>query len=207
MEAGLPLGPQAHPPPMGGLTWSGASMLVLFQTFLMMARSSSLACSKLPGQRTGGSAALVEPPLAQQAVAGFPMAAAALGTDFAGGVGTVLCPWGSQRSQVTRCWACLASSTRLADWRLSPPCPPPLHRTVINPPAHLVCSASSRQPSRPPASASPTPAPSPCPLRTCCLPSPFGLAPEPTGSPCERGPLTAPTLSVPRAGSPAPVPA
>lgn len=39
-----------HLPPIGGMTWSRSFMLVLFQIFLMMARSSSLACSKLPGQ-------------------------------------------------------------------------------------------------------------------------------------------------------------
>ena len=47
-------------------------MLVLFQTFLMMARSSSLACSKLPGATDRpGQQHLTGPPLAQQMVAGF----------------------------------------------------------------------------------------------------------------------------------------
>lgn len=35
-------------PPAGGTTWSSSFMLVLFQIFLMTARNSSLACSRLP---------------------------------------------------------------------------------------------------------------------------------------------------------------
>lgn len=45
LDSGLP---KQHPPPIGGMTWSRSFMLVLFQIFLMMALSSSLACSKLP---------------------------------------------------------------------------------------------------------------------------------------------------------------
>lgn len=35
-------------PPIGGITWSKSFILVLFQIFLIIALSSSLACSKLP---------------------------------------------------------------------------------------------------------------------------------------------------------------
>lgn len=37
-------------PPIGGMTWSSSFILVRFQIFLIIARNSSLACSKLPGQ-------------------------------------------------------------------------------------------------------------------------------------------------------------
>lgn len=40
-----------HSPPAGGTTWSNSFMLVLFQIFLIMARSSSLACSRFPDRR------------------------------------------------------------------------------------------------------------------------------------------------------------
>lgn len=43
--------PMPHPPPIGGMTWSRSFMLVLFQIFLIMALSSSLACSKLPASK------------------------------------------------------------------------------------------------------------------------------------------------------------
>jgi len=38
-------------PPIGGMTWSNSFMLVRFQMDLIMALSSSLACSKLPVQK------------------------------------------------------------------------------------------------------------------------------------------------------------
>lgn len=37
-----------HSPPAGGTTWSSSFMLVRFQIFLIMARNSSLACSRFP---------------------------------------------------------------------------------------------------------------------------------------------------------------
>lgn len=40
-----------HLPPAGGTTWSSSFMLVRFQIFLIMARSSSLACSRFPEGR------------------------------------------------------------------------------------------------------------------------------------------------------------
>lgn len=43
------LGNKLHWPPAGGTTWSSSFMLVFFQIFLITARSSSLACSRLPG--------------------------------------------------------------------------------------------------------------------------------------------------------------
>ena len=39
---------RGYSPPAGGTTWSSSFMLVRFQIFLMMARSSSLACSRFP---------------------------------------------------------------------------------------------------------------------------------------------------------------
>lgn len=45
---------------MGGMTWSSSFMLVLFQIFLMMALSSSLACSKLPGDKGQAGAAVLD---------------------------------------------------------------------------------------------------------------------------------------------------
>lgn len=39
-------------PPIGGMTWSRSFMLVRFQICFMMARSSSLAFSKLPVQNS-----------------------------------------------------------------------------------------------------------------------------------------------------------
>lgn len=46
----LPLweAPTGDIPPIGGMTWSKSFILVRFQIFLIMALSSSLACSKLP---------------------------------------------------------------------------------------------------------------------------------------------------------------
>lgn len=41
-------GSGGYSPPAGGTTWSSSFMLVRFQIFLMMARSSSLACSRFP---------------------------------------------------------------------------------------------------------------------------------------------------------------
>lgn len=52
--------PKQRPPPMGGMTWSSSFMLVLFQIFLMMALSSSLACSKLPGDKGQAGAAVLD---------------------------------------------------------------------------------------------------------------------------------------------------
>lgn len=46
-------GDGGHLPPAGGTTWSSSFMLVLFQIFLMMARSSSLACSRFPAGDRG----------------------------------------------------------------------------------------------------------------------------------------------------------
>lgn len=42
------------------MTWSSSFMLVLFQIFLMMALSSSLACSKLPGDKGQAGAAVLD---------------------------------------------------------------------------------------------------------------------------------------------------
>lgn len=97
-------------------------MLVLFQTFLMMARSSSLACSKLPGQQTGRVSAL-DRATSRSADGGWlsPVAAAALGTDFAGGGGDDCCAPGqpSLRSHLPQALASSTQSGRLQ--RLSPP--------------------------------------------------------------------------------------
>lgn len=91
---------EQHPPPMGGMTWSSSFMLVLFQIFLMMALSSSLACSKLPGGKGQAGEApqssrpsqlhlhsrLILPSLTQQMSPGGPfVAAAVLGAGNGGG--------------------------------------------------------------------------------------------------------------------------
>ena len=109
---------------MGGMTWSRSFMLVLFQTFLMMVRSSSLACSKLPGAADRpGQQHLTGPPLAQQTWPAFPCGG--------GCPGHRLC-WGqpSLRSHLPQA---LASSTQSGRLQRLPPCPPCRPRTVTNP--------------------------------------------------------------------------
>lgn len=109
-------------------------MLVLFQTFLMMARSSSLACSKLPGAMDRpGQQHLTGPPLAQQMVAGFSMWWLLPWADFAGGE-RLLCPWGSPASG----HVCpRRPGFQHPEWLTAeavPSCTPYRPRTVISPP-------------------------------------------------------------------------
>lgn len=87
-------------------------MLVLFQTFLMMARSSSLACSKLPGATDRpGQQHLTGPPLAQQTVAGFSLWQLLPWAQTLFWGGTIAVPLG-QPSLRSRLPQALASSTQ-----------------------------------------------------------------------------------------------
>ena len=194
-------------------------MLVLFQTFLMMARSSSLACSKLPGAMDRpGQQHLTGPPLAQQMVAGFSLWWLLPWADFAGGE-RLLCPWGSPASG----HVCpRRPGFQHPEWLTAeavPSCTPYRPRTVISPPHTWSVplppgSPPGALPWPPPP---PTPGPPPIPrfpllaLRgslpcRCLLPAmvPFGVAPTQLGPHESEAPSPPPTLSVFRTGSPAP---
>lgn len=50
--------PPGDLPPIGGMTWSKSFILVRFQIFLIIALSSSLACSKLPVRKASRTRAV-----------------------------------------------------------------------------------------------------------------------------------------------------
>lgn len=134
-RAPTPLGPSVHPPPMGGMTWSRSFMLVLFQTFLMMARSSSLACSKLPGAADRpGQQHLTGPPLAQQMVASFPLWwRLPWAQTLLGGGGDNCCAPGAAQPQVTFAPGLGFQHPEWPTAEAVPSCPPCRPRTVISP--------------------------------------------------------------------------
>ena len=186
-------------------------MLVLFQTFLMMARSSSLACSKLPGATDRpGQQHLTGPPLAQQMVAGFslwrllPWAQTLLG-------GNDCCAPGAAQPQVTFAPGLGFQDPEWLTAEAVPSCTPYRPRTVISLPHTW---SVPPPPGRPPG-APPWPPPTPrfpllalrgsLPCR-CLLPAmvPFGVAPTQLGPHESEAPSPPPTRSVFRTGSPAP---
>ena len=166
--------PRAHPPPMGGMTWSRSFMLVLFQTFLMMARSSSLACSKLPGATDRpGQQHLTGPPLAQQMVAGFslwrllPWAQTLLG-------GNDCCAPGAAQPQVTFAPGLGFQDPEWLTAEAVPSCTPYRPRTVISLP-HTWSVL-------PPPGSPPGAPPWPLPLPAACH-GPLWGGSDPAGSP------------------------
>lgn len=55
-----------HSPPAGGTTWSSSFMLVRFQIFLIIALSSSLACSRLPAGWKSSETGIKPEPVEEQ---------------------------------------------------------------------------------------------------------------------------------------------